>query len=204
MKLKENDELISVSRINSDEVLCITKDGYALKYNTEEIPVLGLRTSGVKSIKLSENDYVINSFVINKNKEYVSIFTDKNTAKRIKIEEIQKLTRAKKGISIIKSPKSKQYNVFKGFMTGSKTIFGIMDTSIGYIKASDINIMDKQSTGSVITKKNINDIFVVSKLTVIEKEEDNNKNIEKPKEDKPKEKVIVSLTMSDFFEEFKI
>ena len=204
MKLKENDELISVSRINSDEVLCITKDGYALKYNTEEIPVLGLRTSGVKSIKLSENDYVINSFVINKNKEYVSIFTDKNTAKRIKIEEIQKLTRAKKGISIIKSPKSKQYNVFKGFMTGSKTIFGIMDTSIGYIKASDINIMDKQSTGSIITKKNINDIFVVSKLTVIEKEEDNNKNIEKPKEDKPKEKVIVSLTMSDFFEEFKI
>ena len=79
-----------------------------------------------------------------------------------------------------------------------------MDTSIGYIKASDINIMDKQSTGSIITKKNINDIFVVSKLTVIEKEEDNNKNIEKPKEDKPKEKVIVSLTMSDFFEEFKI
>ena len=121
-----------------------------------------------------------------------------------KIEEIQKLTRAKKGISIIKSPKSKQYNVFKGFMTGSKTIFGIMDTSIGYIKASDINIMDKQSTGSVITKKNINDIFVVSKLTVIEKDDDNSKDIEKPKEDKPKEKVIVSLTMSDFFEEFKI
>ena len=72
------------------------------------------------------------------------------------------------------------------------------------IKASDINIMDKQSTGSIITKKNINDIFVVSKLTVIEKEEDNSKDIEKPKEDKPKEKVIVSLTMSDFFEEFKI
>ena len=89
-------------------------------------------------------------------------------------------------------------------MTGSKTIFGIMDTSIGYIKASDINIMDKQSTGSVITKKNINDIFVVSKLTVIEKDDDNSKDIEKPKEDKPKEKVIVSLTMSDFFEEFKI
>ena len=201
-KLKDDDELLSVSRVNNDEVLVVTHDGYALKYNTEEIPILGLRTSGVKSIKLSDNDYVINSFVINDNKEFVTIFTDRNTAKRVKIDEINKLSRAKKGTTIIKSPKSKQYNVFKCFNAGSKTIFGIIDTTVGYIKASDINIMDKQSTGSVITKKNINDIFVVNKLTIIESNKEDNKEDNSKKEEK--EKVIVSLTMSDFFEEFKI
>ena len=208
-KLKDGDELVSVNKINGEETLVITKDGLSLKYNTDEIPVVGLRTSGVKSINLSENDEVVSAFVISESKEYVTLFTDRNTAKRVKIEEIQKTTRAKKGSSIIKSPKSKAYNVFKCFNTNSKTIFGILDGSVGYMKSSDINIMDKQSTGSTITKKNIEDIFVVTKLKEIklnkeeEKEEKHeDKKIEEPKKEKKETKS--QLTMSDFFEEFKL
>ena len=88
----------------------------------------------------------------------------------------QKTTRAKKGSLIIKSPKTKQYNLFRCYNTNSKTIFGILDGDIGYMKSSDINIMDKLSTGSQITKKNIEDIFVVSRLKDITK-------IEIPKEE---------------------
>lgn len=202
-KLKDNDEVISVSTVQGNEVLVITKDGNALKYNTTEIPILGLRTSGVKSINLSDKDEVIGAFVINKDKEYVTIFTDKNTAKRVKIDEITKITRAKKGTSIIKSPKTKTYNVIKAFNVSSKNIIGICDGEIGYIKSSDINIMDKQSTGSTVTKKNIEDIFIVSKLKDITQKEETSEEttevIEQVKEVKEQQ-----LTMSDFFEEFKI
>ena len=211
-KLKDGDELISVNKNDGEETLVITKEGNALKYNTSEIPVVGLRTSGVKSINLNDKDEVISAFVVSNSKEYVTLFTDRNTAKRVKIDEIPKTTRAKKGSSIIKSPKTKTYNLFKGFNTSSKTIFGILDGDIGYMKSSDINIMDKQSVGSTITKKNIEDIFVVTKLKEIKI---NNEEINESKEEKHEEKKTEEvkqekketksqLTMSDFFEEFKI
>ena len=80
------------------------------------------------------------------------------------------------------------------------------------MKSSDINIMDKQSVGSTITKKNIEDIFIVTKLKEIKI---NNEEINEPKEEKHEEKKTEEvkkekketksqLTMSDFFEEFKI
>lgn len=203
-KLKDNDEVISVSTAEGTETLVITKEGNALKYNTIEIPILGLRTSGVKSINLGNNDEVVGAFVIDKEKEYVSIFTDKNTAKRVKIEEITKITRAKKGSSIIKSPKTKTYNIIKAFNVNAKNIIGICDGEIGYLKSSDINIMDKQSTGSLITKKNIEDIFIVGRLKDITKKEE---VTTEEKEENNNDNTVVKeqqLTMSDFFEEFKI
>ena len=211
-KLKDGDELISVNKNDGEETLVITKEGNALKYNTSEIPVVGLRTSGVKSINLNDKDEVISAFVVSASKEYVSLFTDRNTAKRVKIDEIPKTTRAKKGSSIIKSPKTKTYNLFKGFNTNSKTIFGILDGDIGYMKSSDINIMDKQSVGSTITKKNIEDIFVVTKLKEIKiNDEETKEEKQEIKEEtkttevkKEKKETKSQLTMSDFFEEFKI
>lgn len=211
-KLKDGDELISINKNDGEETLVITKEGNALKYNTSEIPVVGLRTSGVKSINLNDKDEVISAFVVSASKEYVSLFTDRNTAKRVKIDEIPKTTRAKKGSSIIKSPKTKTYNLFKGFNTNSKTIFGILDGDIGYMKSSDINIMDKQSVGSTITKKNIEDIFVVTKLKEIKiNDEETKEEKQEIKEEtkttevkKEKKETKSQLTMSDFFEEFKI
>ena len=214
-KLKDGDELISINKNDGEETLVITKEGNALKYNTSEIPVVGLRTSGVKSINLSDSDEVISAFVVSPSKEYVTLFTDRNTAKRVKIDEIAKTTRAKKGASIIKSPKSKAYNLFRGYNTNSKTIFGILDGDIGYMKSSDINIMDKQSVGSTITKKNIEDIFVVTKLKEIKINNEESKEIKEEKQEvkeetklnevkKEKKETKSQLTMSDFFEEFKI
>ena len=209
-KLKEeDDELLYVSRTEGSETVIVTSNGYALRFNTEEIPVVGLKTSGVKSIKLDAKAYVTGAFVVSDSKEYVALFTDKNTAKRIKVDEIAKLTRAKKGTSIIKSPKSKTYNITRAFNTGSKSIFGVLDGEVGYMKASDVVISDKLSTGSSFTKKNYEEVFVVSKLVDITKE-----TISEVKEEETikKEEVVEKketktekqLTMSDFFEEFKI
>ena len=227
-KLKDKDEVVSISRCNDENTVVFTQKGYALKFKTEELPVVGLRASGVKAIKLSPGDTVVNAFVISNLKEYISIFTNRNTAKRIKCDDLGLFTRAKKGSLIIKSPKSKSYDIFKIFNTSSKSIFGIISGDIGYIKSSDINIMDTQSTGSSYTKKSVQDVFVVTKYTDItkgDKEEnseddtpkDNNIQKEEVKEETPKEEKVVEkpkvikkeevteqLTMSDFFEEFKI
>lgn len=203
-KLKDDDEVVSVSNNSGKDTVIITNSGYALRFNTDEIPEFGLKAGGVKAIKLSDDDFVSSAFVISENKEYLAIFTDKNTAKRIKAEDIEMSSRAKKGSLIIKSPKSKKYSIFKAFNISSKSIVGIVDGSIGYLKSSDINIMDKQSVGSVITKKNIDNIFVVTKLKEIKSSELKEKETKKETSDEVKPKEEKQLTMSDFFEEFKI
>ena len=205
-KLKDNDELINVSRYDGKEVIVIANDGYGLKYNISEIPVVGLRTSGVKAIKLNAFAQVVNGFVVNDDKEYITIFTDKNTAKRIKVTDIEKSTRAKKGSVVLKSPKTKKYDIIKAFSTSSKSIFGIIDGEIGYMKSSDINIMDIASTGTTYTKKNVDNIFLVSKIVDITNEKDmpTKEVVEIVEEVEEKPKKEKQLTMSDFFEEFKL
>ncbi len=203
-KLKDDDEVVSISNNSGKDTVIITNSGYALRFNADEIPEFGLKAGGVKAIKLSDDDAVSSAFVISENKEYLAIFTDKNTAKRIKVEDIEMSSRAKKGSLIIKSPKSKKYSIFKAFNISSKSIVGIVDGSIGYLKSSDINIMDKQSVGSVITKKNIDNIFVVTKLKEIKSSELKEKETKKETSDEVKPKEEKQLTMSDFFEEFKI
>ena len=203
-KLKEKDELLSVSKYNAEEVLLITKNGLSLKYNLNEIPVLGLKTSGVKAIKLGEADNLVGAFIISPNKEYVTIFTNRNTAKRVKIEEITKTTRAKKGSKVLSSPKSKEYKILSSFSTSSKTIFGIIRDDIVYLKSSDINIMDKNSVGSSISKKDIIEVFIVTALKVIENKENSVKEELPIKDEEPKKEEPKNLTMSDFFDEFKL
>ena len=217
-KLKDNDEVISAS-LNDGVVYIITENGFALKFSKEEIPVVGLKTSGVKGIKLV-NDKVVSGFVTNDNHEYITIFTDKNTAKRVKLDEIDFSKRSLKGDNILHSPKSKKYNIVKTYAGTSKTNYGLIDGTGELIKSSDINIMDKSSTGSTLSKKNIEGVFKEARLKVIDDapvetmvKEESEKHLEAPikeevqevkKEEKKKPEVIETMTMSDFFDEFKI
>ena len=221
-KLKDNDEVVSAS-INDGVVYIVTENGFALKFNKEEIPVVGLKTSGVKGIKLV-SDSVVSAFVTNENHEYITIFTDKNTAKRIKLEEIDYSKRSLKGDNILHSPKSKKYKITECYAGSSKTNYGLIREETETIKSSDISIMDKSSTGSTISKKDLTDVFKEARLKVIDdalastpeheesssvetpkKEEKTQEVKEEPKEDKKQEEqVYETLTMSDFFDEFKI
>lgn len=221
-KLKDNDEVVSAS-INDGVVYIVTENGFALKFNKEEIPVVGLKTSGVKGIKLV-SDIVVSAFVTNENHEYITIFTDKNTAKRIKLEEIDYSKRSLKGDNILHSPKSKKYKITECYAGSSKTNYGLIREETETIKSSEINIMDKSSTGSTISKKDLTDVFKEARLKVIDdvlpniseheesssvetpkKEEKTQELKEEPKEDKKQEEqVYETLTMSDFFDEFKI
>ena len=221
-KLKDNDEVVSAS-INDGVVYIVTENGFALKFNKEEIPVVGLKTSGVKGIKLV-SDSVVSAFVTNENHEYITIFTDKNTAKRVKLEEIDYSKRSLKGDNILHSPKSKKYKITECYAGSSKTNYGLIREETETIKSSDISIMDKSSTGSTISKKDLTDVFKEARLKVIDdtlastpeheessgveppkKKEKTQELKEEPKEDKKQEEqVYETLTMSDFFDEFKI
>lgn len=199
IKLKENDELINVT-IAKEDVLLITNNGFYLKFKTAEIPIVGVKASGVKGINLKD-DYVINAGSIMEEHEYLNIFTNYKTGKRIKLNELTISNRAKKGSMLYKKVKTKDYKVSFAYLTTSKDINIIKsDNDISELKNSEIPIMDLISTGSQITKKNV-DVWALKPIEV------NliNKSVEIEEDKKEEKKENTQLSFDTFnIEDFKI
>ena len=197
MKLKDDDEVVNVC-ITKPNVLIVTKTGYYLNYMASEIPVSGPKAAGVKGINLKE-DAVVSGICYSDSDEYIDIFTNQKTAKRVKLSELNMLSRAKRGTTLIKKVKSTNYEIIKAFSTSAKDIIGIKSKDDIYlVKNSDIPIMDKESTGSVILKQAISDVFISKDLDIIKDE-----NVPLPEIKKEEEK-IQELTIDDFLNDFKL
>ena len=194
MKLKDNDELVNVS-ISKEDILIVTHNGYYLKYKSNEIPIIGPKASGVKGINLKE-DYVVNGFSISNDYEYLNIITNHHTAKRIKLEDLVYLTRAKKGNMLLKKTKTVTYNVDYAFPTNSRDIILVKnDIDIKEIKNSDIAIMDITSNGGNIVPGEKYGLF--QDLVCI-------KNKEDEKEENTFSKNDEQLSMDNFLDSFKL
>ena len=198
IKLKDNDELINAD-ISKEEVLFVTNNGLALRFNTNEIPVVGSKASGVKGINLKD-DYCIYASPINK-EEYLNIYTNYKTIKRLKLSDITPISRAKKGNMLFKKAKTKDYKILFAYLTETKDVnLYKIDTDIHELKNSDIPIMDIASTGSQV-KFNY-DLFALKKelvdLTKTTAEEP--KEVEEIKSTKKEEQ----LSFDAFIDDFKI
>ena len=194
IKLKNDDELVNVTTAKED-TLFVTHNGFYLRFKTSEIPVVGVKASGVKGINLKE-DYVIYGADIKEEDEYLNIFTNMHTGKRIKLSDLSLISRAKKGNMLFKKAKTKDYKLDFAYLTNSKDVnLCKIDTDIKEVKNSEIPIMDITSTGSVLSKKQV-DLWALKPVDVnlITKEE--------KKEEEVKEQE--QLSFNDFVKDFKI
>ena len=181
MKLKDNDAVVDVFVSSANNIFMATNNGYGLWYDINEVPIVGLKASGVKGINLKD-DYVvsINNF---DELDYLSIILDRGNGKRVKLSEFEKSTRARRGLMLVRDIKSNPYKVVKTFGVDSREHIGIITDEIVDIKLTELSIADRYSTGNSITKKKINNAFLMASL--IKKNDNKNVNIEKVVE-KPK------------------
>lgn len=209
IKLKDKDEVVDVTMDAYNEVFIATKKGYGLWYDRSEIPTIGLRTAGVKAINLKD-DEVVSGCVFDGSAEYITVITHKGLAKRIKLSEFEKTSRAKRGLLLLREVKSNPQEIIKVFVGDAKR--NILLKSNGKdkeLKLTEIPIMDRYSTGSTISKSKIDLVSDIASLT--------KDNIEMPKEiskpvtkEEAKEKKEVSIkeiddkfmTIDDFLDNF--
>ena len=193
IKLKDDDELISVTKSNRLALL-ISNNGNYLNILNKDIPIVGPKASGVKGIILKDDKLIFGDTYNNQNKEYLVLFTNNKTAKRIKLNELEIHTRAKKGSSLIKKVKSFDYKINYSLLTNSKDEINIIcDNELNVLRDSDIPIMDFKSTGSNISKYLIDNVFIPTKLESYLKKE-----IPRDISNEP-----VQSSLDDFYEEFK-
>lgn len=171
MKLKDDDQVINAFVEDKPYLFLVTDSGYALSFNSEEVPLVGVKASGVKGIKLKD-DYLIsiNNFDYNKD-EYITVVTDKGTAKRVRLNEFELSTRARRGLLIVREVKTNPYKVLKTFIVDVKEHLGIKNGDIKTMKLTELPIADRHSTGSLISKHQLTDSFIVATMTKATKEE---------------------------------
>ena len=169
IKLGSNDNLVDVNNLE-EEVILNTFNNYALRFKTEEIPLLGLKSQGVKAIKLEKDDYVVSSNTI-KEENYIVIGFNNGTLKRIKLDDIKEAKRTNKGTKIIRTIKTNKYNTIKALLVTNKDNISLIDEDIKTIKVSDIAIKDLDQAGTSFTKE-LKDMYKEEKEEIEVKEVD--------------------------------
>ena len=196
IKLKDDDLVTNITDLDYKYTMIVTSNGYSLVFKTEEIPVVGLKTSGVKSIGL-KNDEVVSGNIYNDDFEYLTLITDKGTGKRIKLNEFNISTRARRGDRIIKDIKTNPYHIIKALIINYKETLNIKTSKDEFdLKLTELSISDKNSSGSNITKDKILSVSIIPSLT--EKEEKKKVEKENVSLDDIDKKM---LTIDDFLKE---
>ena len=166
-KLKDDtDQIVAVASIKLDDVLLISRNGYALRFNIEEVPVIGAKAAGVKAMNLKADDVIQAAFICNTSSFY--LLTHRGSLKRVSIEEIPATSRANRGLQVLRELKSKPHRVFsagavaeQGFIgdlfsteveDGEQTL--VIQSNKGTIYESrlqDLNLSERTSNGSFIS-----------------------------------------------------
>ena len=166
VNLKGDDELLSVTLTDgSKDVFLTTKLGYGLWFNEEEVNVVGVRAAGVKGINLKEDDEVVNGVVIQGEKEEVIVIaTHRGAVKKMKIKEFEKMSRAKRGLVMLRELKKDPHRIVG--MTVCKNNEGIQLLTnamrVETIEVENLSYSDRYSNGSFVI--DIAETGVVEKL----------------------------------------
>lgn len=145
-KLKnEDDQIITLSPIKLDDVMLVTKNGYALRFNIEEVPIVGAKAAGVKAINLKKDDVLATAFIANTDSLY--ILTQRGALKRMAVADIPVTSRANRGLQVLRDLKSKPHRVFQ-----AGPVFGEQPAELDLF-SSDNPAAEEEQILSIVSRK---------------------------------------------------
>ncbi|MDT2745448.1 DNA topoisomerase IV subunit A [Vagococcus fluvialis] len=157
IKLKtDTDEIIAADLIEENshkDVLLVTNMAFGLYYDLDEVPVVGARAAGVKSINLKADDFVVDGLILDRGEDVtITIVTQRGSIKRMKVSELSKLGRAKRGLMVLRELKSNPHRVFSVVKNQDNKIIHIVaeNNKVYQVNYKDLPINDRQSNGSFI------------------------------------------------------
>ena len=123
-----DDRVVSVAFDKNTDMMLVTYNGYALRFPSQDVPVVGAKAAGVKSINLKDDDFVVASYFADTDSFY--ILTQRGSLKRVNFTEIPAKNRAGRGLQILQ------------VLSQTDKLFEI--------NLPDLNLLDRTSNGSFI------------------------------------------------------
>ncbi|WP_283310094.1 DNA topoisomerase IV subunit A, partial [Streptococcus dysgalactiae] len=93
VKLKDaKDRVVTLTPIVMEDLLLVTYYGYALRFSSQDVPIQGLKSSGVKGTNLKNEDKLVSAFSVTSNSFFV--LTQRGALKRMAVDVIPQTSRA--------------------------------------------------------------------------------------------------------------
>lgn len=154
VNVKGDDEVIDVYVTDGNkQVFLITHFGYGLRFQEEEINPVGIRAAGVKGINLKPCDYVTSGHVIGSDShESIVIATQRGAMKKMKLNEFELASRAKRGIVMLRELKNNPHRIIGTVLTREEDEIFLQSEKgqTDVLMASSLRFNDRYSNGSFV------------------------------------------------------
>lgn len=168
--LKENDELISVKKTTGEnEIVIASSNGRMIRFNENEIRIMGRTATGVKGIELEDNNICVGCEIANPGQE-ILVVTSNGYGKRTNIDEYRMTHRGSKGVRALNLTEKNGNIVSFKLVNADEDLMIITDSGIIIRLAVD----QVSTTGRVaqgVRLIHLKDNQKVSTVTLLEKEE---------------------------------
>ena len=168
--LKDGDLLTSVKKTTGDnEVIMASNIGRMVRFNENEVRIMGRSASGVKGINM-DDAIVVGAEVVN-NSELILVVTENGYGKKTDVEEYRLTHRGGKGVKALNVTEKNGLIVsFKSVVGDEDIIITTDEGTIIRLDVSKISTLRRNTQG--VRLMNLKDKQFVTSVTVTEKEED--------------------------------
>ena len=170
ISLKDTDELISVKKTTGDDMILMgSNDGRMVKFNENEIRVMGRTASGVRGINLGDSECI--GAEVTTEDDKILIVSKKGYGKQTNVCEYRTTKRGSKGVKALNiTDKNGKLATFK-IVTEDKDVIIVTDTGmIIRMPLDQISILGRVTQGVKLI--NLKDNQQVSTMSLIDKNEE--------------------------------
>ena len=150
--LHDGDNLANVSLIKDEQLIVLTKNGYAIKINSNELGTSSRIAMGVKAINLTEGDEVACVLPIRDATDYFGIFARNGFSKKINLSELPLQKRAGRGIVVYKPTVETGKIIDASLINDTDNLFICGDKKNICISAKDIVCSGRTAIGTSVIR----------------------------------------------------
>ena len=162
ISIKDGDELAAVSLVKDEQLILVTKNGMAIRFDSKEVSPTSRATSGVKGVNLGADDEIVAAIPVRNTNDKLAIFVNNGYCKKFSLDELPLQKRAGKGLMCYKPTDITGKVVAATLVEDSDCILILGDKSSICIEASEIPNLGRASIGNVVIKNN--KVLSVSKV----------------------------------------
>lgn len=159
IKLKNDNSTVvrvDLTRVDSkQEITLFTQKAYAVRFDLAEVPESGAKAAGVKSVNLKDDDNIV-AYVL-ADPAYldllrVGIITNRGAFKQMQLDIINKVSRAKRGVLVLRELKNNPHRIAAIQLYGQDHLLKIMTSSDRKLEVNtlDFPVNDRYSNGSFV------------------------------------------------------
>ena len=163
-KFKQADDVvIGLEFAQNLDIMLVTYNGYALRFPSTDVPLVGPKAAGVKAMNLKDADFIVASYFVSTDSFYV--LTQRGSLKRVKFSDLPAKSRAGRGLQILRELKKAPHKVISSGTIKNRyggDLFEEADQEMQVLQVisntdtlfeinlPDLNVLERTSNGSFI------------------------------------------------------